>query len=676
MRVDPLDRHHDSRLILGVGISLAIIIIASTIISAFSLRESSRAEWSQEMSNLTLVLAEHASQTFFSAEVALDSIEDVIKSAKLKDSRAYEQLASSEQSYADLKEKISSNPIIEVASFVSNTGEVLNSTREFPPRELSVADRDYFNKHLSGTSNGTYYSAPFKTRAQGSWVFYLSRRVVAGDGTFLGVIVVGVSAELFSKFYERIGNNMGNGASISLYKKDNTLMTRWPFVPNLIGTRNASDSADYHVIEKQRPFGVEIVSAPRLTQGNLTTSRMVASRSLERYPFVVTSVITENLYLANWVKSVRWIWATAAFSMSLLAISIVLLLKANRKINQELAERTQAQEALSRAHEELEQRVKERTHELTLEIAERRATQEELSRVNAHIAEVSHRAGMAEVANSVLHNIGNVLNSVNVSVSVIREQLKVSPLNKLPPAADMLKQHSNNLADFFMHDEKGKLFPRFLDMLSSQWQKEHQTLLSETTQLRDSVQHINDIISKQQSLSGQLGVNEMFNVAELIRSTFNFHESSFTKSNIDLAFDLKEDLVWNGDRSKFTQIMLNLIVNAEESLIASSSSPLQLSIISRLTKHGDLEIKVIDNGCGIAPEVMKKLFSYGFTTKATGHGFGLHASALAAQEMGGKLEAFSQGVGHGATFTLSIPPSATERPVSSDHENKATGETK
>ena len=656
MLVTDQNRHSDSRLILGVGLTLALIIIASTIISAFSLRESSRAEWSQEMSNLTLALAENASQTFFSAEVALDSIDDLLKLEKLKNQAEYEKFASSEQQFWGLKEKISTNPIIEVASFVSNTGEVLNSTRAFPPQELNVADRDYFKQSNAEKITSTYYGKPIKTRAQGSWVFYLSRKLFSEEGKFIGMIVVGVSAELFSKFYERIGNNMGNGASISLFRKDNTLMTRWPFEPNLIGTTQNIQTNGIQSVEKQRPQGVEIISSPRLTQGNLTTTRMVATRQLERYPFFVTSVITENLYLANWVKSVRWIWATAAFSMSLLAISIVLLLKANRKINQELRERTQAQHDLSLAHEELEQRVIDRTQELTREIAERRATQEELSRVNAHIADVSHRAGMAEVANSVLHNIGNVLNSVNVSVSVIRKQLRSTPLSKLPPTVEMLKAHESDLSRYLTTDEKGKLFPRFLEMLSSQWQTEHATLVSETNQLHESVQHINDIINKQQSLSGQLGVHEIFDVAELIRSTFSFHETSFTRSNIQVLFDLENKLIWNGDRSKFTQIMLNLIVNAEESLVTSGNSPLLLQISSHQREDGLLEIMVKDNGCGISNEIMSKLFSYGFTTKPTGHGYGLHASALAAQDMGGTLEAFSDGVGMGATFVLTVPP--------------------
>ena len=74
--------------------------------------------------------------------------------------------------------------------------------------------------------------------------------------------------------------------------------------------------------------------------------------------------------------------------------------------------------------------------------------------------------------------------------------------------------------------------------------------------------------------------------------------------------------------------------------------------------HGDdgsLVVTVADNGVGITAATLEKLFSYGFTTKSDGHGFGLHASALAAQEMGGSLKAYSDGENRGAAFVLSLP---------------------
>jgi two-component system NtrC family sensor kinase len=61
---------------------------------------------------------------------------------------------------------------------------------------------------------------------------------------------------------------------------------------------------------------------------------------------------------------------------------------------------------------------------------------------------------------------------------------------------------------------------------------------------------------------------------------------------------------------------------------------------------------------GIAPENLTRIFSHGFTTRTDGHGFGLHSAALAAQQMGGRLTAQSDGPGRGATFTLELPVAA------------------
>jgi two-component system, LuxR family, sensor kinase FixL len=68
-----------------------------------------------------------------------------------------------------------------------------------------------------------------------------------------------------------------------------------------------------------------------------------------------------------------------------------------------------------------------------------------------------------------------------------------------------------------------------------------------------------------------------------------------------------------------------------------------------------LRITVADNGVGVAPESFSRLFTQGFTTKKEGHGFGLHSSALAAEEMGGTLTCVSEGPGRGAAFTLELP---------------------
>lgn len=162
-------------------------------------------------------------------------------------------------------------------------------------------------------------------------------------------------------------------------------------------------------------------------------------------------------------------------------------------------------------------------------------------------------------------------------------------------------------------------------------------------------------MSRQQSLIGKLGIDENINISDLSNNCLSFYVTNFKNASIIVSMNNEPVLEWNGDRSKVTQILLNLIMNSEESLIASASQPKTLKITSFNNKNAGIQIEVADNGTGIDPDVLNKLFSYGFTTKPFGHGLGIHASAIAANEMGGTLQAFSSGKDKGATFILTLP---------------------
>ena len=649
----------ENPLILGVGAILAIIIIATAIISAFSIRENSTQEWTKQLDNLTLTLSAQVSQTLYSANTALDSIAQEVKSAKVEDERQFRDFASKESQFVYLVQKTNSNPLINVAAYIDNKGEILNYSRSYPTPKINIADRDYFLNAQLATGEGTFYSVPIQNRTNQDWIFYLTRKLYNRNGEFLGLIVVGISSEVFSKFYASIGENLGKGSSISLYRDDFTVMTRWPFIENVVGQKRADSETMKMVKDLKLSNGVFQSSEANPLNNQSGIGRMVATRIVKNYPFIVTAEVNEDVYLQSWYENERWIWISAAASLIILALSIHLLLKANHKINAELTERIAAQKELTRAHERLEARVKERTVELSREVSDRKLAQEELARLNTYIADVSHRAGMAEVANSVIHNVGNALNSINVAVTTINSEIKSTPLHTLPKIADMLKSNEGDLSSFLNGDEKGKQLPKLIGMLSEQWKMENATLLSETKQLQESVAHIREIVSRQQSLSGKLGIDEIINVSDLINNCLSFYVTNFKNAQILVSMDNEPGLEWTGDRSKITQILLNLIMNAEESLIAGSNNPKTLKITSFNNKNDGIQIEVSDNGTGIEPEVLNKLFGYGFTTKPFGHGLGLHASAIAANEMNGTLQAFSSGKDKGATFILSLPKQAS-----------------
>jgi signal transduction histidine kinase len=653
IRLRDILKDGENALILGVGAILALFIMTTAIISAYSIRENSRQDWTQQLENLTLTIAEQASQELQVANKALDSIALEIKNAKIDDERQFREFAGKESQFTFLLHKTASTPLINVAAYVDKRGDILNYTRAYPAPKISIADRDYFLIAQNNTTDETFYSVPVQNRTDNTWVFYLSKKITNRNGELLGLAVIGISAEVFSQFYQNVVSNLGAGASISLYRKDLTLMTRWPFIEGAIGQKK-TDSPTAKIINDLKLTNGVIQSASNTVE-QPESGRMVAARVVKNYPFVVSAEVSDSTVLKNWENNEKWIWISAAASLIILALSISLLLKANRAVNKELLERITAQRELTKAHEKLETRVKERTVELTKEIADRKLAQEELARLNTYIAEVSHRAGMSEVANSVIHNVGNALNSINVAVSTINAEIKSSPLATLPKISEMLKQHSGNLSDFLSNDEKGQKLPKLIELLSEQWQIENVTLISETKQLKESVEHIREIVSRQQSLSGKMGIDENINISDLINNCLSFYVTNFKNAHIIVSMDNEPNLEWIGDRSKITQILLNLIMNAEESLLACQSQPKTLKITSYNNKNDGIQIEVADNGLGIEPAVLNKLFGYGFTTKPFGHGLGLHASAIAANEMEGTLQAFSAGKDKGATFILSLP---------------------
>jgi C4-dicarboxylate-specific signal transduction histidine kinase len=310
---------------------------------------------------------------------------------------------------------------------------------------------------------------------------------------------------------------------------------------------------------------------------------------------------------------------------------------------------------LSESRDQLEARVAERTLELRQEVIERKEAQQELARANGQIAATSHRAGMAEVANSVLHDVGNVLNSVNVSVAVLRDQLNQTPLTDLPLVSGLIVAHENELGHFLNEDPQGRQLPQFLSLLSQQWEAEHRLMASEVDRLSSHVEHINAIVSRQQSLSGQSGLMGPVNIREVVGDALAIHGIALERATIQARQTYVGNTDVVGDRNKLTQIVLNLIINAEEAMAASGRPDHLLTVHGTVDAEGALMLSITDNGTGISTEAMRGIFSYGFTTKASGHGFGLHASALAAQEMGGSLTASSDGPGRGATFVLNLP---------------------
>lgn len=321
----------------------------------------------------------------------------------------------------------------------------------------------------------------------------------------------------------------------------------------------------------------------------------------------------------------------------------------------------QGEQELHAAHEHLESRVQERTAQLlqanlklSREIADRQRAEQELAILHQKLVEAAHRAGMAEIATDVLHNVGNVLNSVNVSCTITAERLRQSSAPQVQRVAQLIEDHLDSLDTFLTEDPRGQHVPEYLHLLGDQLVDERDQLLTEVDSLTKNVDHIKNIVAMQQSYAGLSGVVEPANLAELLEDAVRLNASWIEQHSIDVLRQyapLPEVLV---QKQKLLQVLVNLVQNARDALIESKQPGPRL--VLSISSDGDhLRIEVNDNGIGIAPEHMTRIFSHGFTTKKSGHGFGLHSCANAAKEMGGRLSARSEGIGCGASFTLELP---------------------
>ena len=314
----------------------------------------------------------------------------------------------------------------------------------------------------------------------------------------------------------------------------------------------------------------------------------------------------------------------------------------------EILEILLAQAAISlenaKVYNKLEELVEERTREL--EVTHKR------------LLDTAHRAGMAEVASNVLHNVGNALNSALVPAGLLKEGLSGLRLDSLQKLSLLLEENRGKLGEFFTIDERGKKLPEFIGNLKEYLYEERENMSGSLTRLQKSLTHIKEIIRLQQFYAGGLLLEEKLDPRELLEDALRIEGGALESDNIKIIRKYTALPPLKTDRHKLMMILINLLSNARYALANRSQSVKTIRLIlesDEANSDKSVRVKIQDNGMGIPVENLEKIFQYGFTTRSDGHGFGLHGAANAMTELGGRLIAQSDGPGLGATFILELP---------------------
>lgn len=290
------------------------------------------------------------------------------------------------------------------------------------------------------------------------------------------------------------------------------------------------------------------------------------------------------------------------------------------------------------------------------DITIRKAAETEREALASKLVGISRQAGMAEIATGVLHNVGNVLNSINVSASVAAERLRSSRLSSLARVAGMFEEHKTDLAAFLTTDEKGRQIGDYLCKLADHLSTEQRDILHEINSLVGNIEHVKQIVKSQQNYARSSGVQEAASLAEIVEDAVRINLESLERHRVKIVKEISSLPPLKIDKHQVLQILVNLISNAKHAMRCCAGERILTLRAGALTADPSrLVFEVRDTGTGISTENLTRIFSHGFTTRTDGHGFGLHTSALAAKNMGGSLTARSEGLGMGAMFILDIP---------------------
>lgn len=368
----------------------------------------------------------------------------------------------------------------------------------------------------------------------------------------------------------------------------------------------------------------------------------------------------------------RW-WALA--SIAIVAIGIIVLIvyaynrhqiRRSRRLERLIEDRTQE---IAGKNSELE----EKTEELTATTTTLSSTLHQLQEMQDQLVETARTTGKAEIATNVLHSVGNVLNSLNVSVGILSQRTENSHAIKLSRLADMVQKHQTDLAAFISSDPRGKNVPNYLIQLSKVLEEEVASNLQELGAMNDDIEHIKNVIAAQQTHAKSTSIIDEVAIRELCDNALSIIGSERSHNKIKIVNEVPARIVIKNDKHRLLDITLNLISNAIDAIDEQKPEAGLVTLRAQQTKDAsEIELTITDNGVGIAPEVQEKLFQHGFTTKAKGHGFGLHSCAIAANVLGGHLTLSSPGKGLGATATLSLPLTYSPQTTSDKSQETTT----
>lgn len=261
----------------------------------------------------------------------------------------------------------------------------------------------------------------------------------------------------------------------------------------------------------------------------------------------------------------------------------------------------------------------------------------ELVKAQEQLMTTAHRAGMAEIASEVMHNMGNSLNSLSVSVGVVEEHIRNIKIELLRKLTDLIIEHEANLSRFFAEDQRAPMIPEALDRLTATLEGSRARSLEEMQQLELFIDQMREALTSHiEYTSAEIKLNEWVDLGQMLEEVSALFADHFQEHQISLQMQLSPLPKVRLQRSKLRHVIINLLQNALEELQQQTSQTRQIYLTTFLYQERPA-LRVSDTGRGIAEKHMASIFQQGFSTKNGSLGYGLHYCVNVLGEMDAKM---------------------------------------
>ncbi|MGH8264663.1 MAG: ATP-binding protein, partial [Steroidobacteraceae bacterium] len=281
---------------------------------------------------------------------------------------------------------------------------------------------------------------------------------------------------------------------------------------------------------------------------------------------------------------------------------------------------------------------------------------ERLTAARRELVDQSFDAGIAEMSREVLHNIGNALTPLCINVSLLQERLRAAPLAETQMALGELDTHGIDPA-------RRTDLQQFVQLAVQELVRVLMRVLKDLESMEQQTDHIQQSLAEQMKYSRPNRVSETVRLADVVAVCV---ESMPDPLRQRLFVQVDESVPTAGSihtaRTTLQRIFQILMHNAAEAMPAvdsgSGRGTLRISATVEQCHNGEhVRVRFVDDGAGIAPEHLARLFEKGFSTKSRERksGVGLHWAANATIALGGTIRAESPGPNQGAIIELTIP---------------------